>query len=113
MNTEKMKTLSEVDLREEEWINEILEFINKFIYCGGGIAHADVMDFARSIIYLANEKLCELEVHHMHAVSHEREECAKIAENIPDNYWIGDLTWEAKKRIADQIAAEIRARGKV
>jgi hypothetical protein len=103
MNTEKLKTLSEVDLRDEKWIDEILDFINKFIYCGGGIAHEDVMDFARSVIYLANEKFEAI------VASHEREECAKIADEFAGDCWIGNADWEA----AEYIAAKIRARGKV
>lgn len=98
MNTEKLKPLTD---------DEIIELgiqTRKYLRFAKEFAHA---------IESAYEKLCELGVHHMHTVSHEREECAKIAENIPDNYWIGDLTWEVKKRIAAQIAAEIRARGKV
>lgn len=100
--TEKLKTLSEVDLRDEEWINEILEFIN-FIYCGAGIAPADVTDFARCTIDLAKERFEAI------VAAHEREECAEIADDFAGDCCIGDPDWEA----ANQIAALIRARGKV
>tara|TARA_R110002126_G_scaffold1618_4_gene9499 strand:+ start:2739 stop:3035 length:297 start_codon:yes stop_codon:yes gene_type:complete len=63
-------------------------------------------DFARAL-EIAYEKFCELQVHHMHAVSHEREECAKIADEFAGDCWIGDADWEA----ATRIAALIRAKG--
>ena len=65
-------------------------------------------DFARAL-EIAYEKFCELQVHHMQAISHEREQCAKIADEFTGNGWVEDAAWEAK----NQIAAAIRARGKV
>ena len=103
MNTEKQKPLTDDDLREEECINEILEFIKNFIYCGEGIAHADFMDFTKNIIYLANEKFGAI------VAAHEREQCAKIADEFAGDCWIGNADWEA----AEYISAKIRARGKV
>ena len=103
MNTEKLKTLSEVDLREEEYVNEILEFIKKFIWCGDGIAPEEVMNFARCVIDLANERFKAI------VAAMQREECAKIADEVAGDCWIGDADWDA----ANRIAALIRARGKV
>lgn len=102
MNTEKLKPLTDDDLRDEEWINKILEFI-KFINCGAGIEPVDVMDFSRNIIYLAKEQFEAI------VAVNEREECAKIADEVAGDCWIGDADWDA----ATRIAALIRARGKL
>lgn len=101
MNTKKLKPLSEVDLRDEECINEIIKFIS-WLNCGAGIAPEDVTEFARCVIDLAKERFEPI------VAANEREECAKIAEDFAGDCWIGDSAWEAKK----QIAAAIRARGK-
>ena len=68
-------------------------------------------EFARAI-ETAYEKLCELEVHHMHAVSHEREECAKIAEKVAAFWGIDDADREEKNQIAAAIKKIRWARGK-
>lgn len=93
MNTEKLKPLTDDELHEI-----IIETRRNLRFA---------KDFARSID-AAYEKVSELQFHHIHAVSHEREQCAKIADEVAASR----LTCEPAD-VAEYIAELIRARGKV
>lgn len=93
MNTEKLKPLTDDEL------NEIIIETRRSLRFAKAFARA---------IEAAYEKFCEFQVHYIHAVSHEREECAKIADEVAASY----LTCEPAD-VAEYIAELIRARGKV